>query len=93
MGNSRLRSFGFQYLRMLFGANTCKPDLRIRQWVGEALGRKVSDIVALKLMEGAALEAGVLLRDADTTIWEMKARGSDNSRAIAGRSPHTSRKL
>ena len=33
---------GFQYLRMLFGADTCKPDLRIRQWVSKALGQEVS---------------------------------------------------
>ena len=75
----KIRGFalsGFQYLRILFGANTCKPDLRIRQWVGAAVGHKVSDIVALRLMEKAALEAGVSLRHADAAIWQMIARGS-----------------
>jgi hypothetical protein len=68
---------GFQYLRMLFGANTTKPDIRIRQWVAKAVGHPVSDRQALQLLEAAAGEAAVSLRDADTTIWEMLARGSD----------------
>ena len=65
---------GFQYLRMLFGANTTKPDIRICEWVAEAVGHSVSPIAALRLLECAALEANVNLRDVDTTIWEMLAR-------------------
>jgi hypothetical protein len=66
---------GFQYLRMLFGANTTKPDIRICQWVAAAVGHPVSPIQALQLLEAAAPEAGASLRDADTTIWEKLARG------------------
>jgi hypothetical protein len=66
---------GFQYLRMLFGANTTKPDLRICQWVAAAVGHPVSPGQALQLLEPAAAEAGVSLRDADTTIWEKLASG------------------
>ena len=67
---------GFQYLRMLFGANTTKPDIRIRQWVRAAVGHDVSPSQALRLLEPAAVEAGISLRDADTTIWEMLSRES-----------------
>jgi hypothetical protein len=78
---------GFQYLRMLFGADTTKPDLRIRQWVSKAIGRHVtftkadsghlvSDLRALALMEGATRALGLSLRDADATIWELLARGA-----------------
>jgi hypothetical protein len=67
---------GFQYLRMLFGANTTKPDIRICDWVKSVVGHPVSPSQALQLLEHAAVEAGVCLRDADTTIWEMSARGS-----------------
>jgi hypothetical protein len=65
---------GFQYLRMLFGASTTKPDVHIRRYVAAAVGRPVSDVQALTLMEEAAARAGVPLRDADTTIWEHAAR-------------------
>jgi hypothetical protein len=34
---------GFQYLRMLFGANTAKPDVDIRRYVASCVGHRVSD--------------------------------------------------
>ncbi len=64
---------GFQYLRMLFGANTTKPDTHIQQFVASCVGHKVSDVKALALMDAAASEAGVSLRDLDTTVWESAA--------------------
>jgi hypothetical protein len=73
----RIKGFGlagFQYMRMLFGANTTKPDIHICRYVSNCIGRTLSDIEALQLLERAALEAGVLLRDLDTTIWEHSAR-------------------
>jgi hypothetical protein len=71
--NPRIRDFGlagFQYMRMLFGADTTKPDTWIIQWVATQVGRKVSDRRALHLLESAARHAGVSVRDLDTTIWE-----------------------
>lgn len=65
---------GFQYLRMLFGANTTKPDRHICGWVAGIIGRRVSPIEALRLLEEAATATGINLRDADTTIWEQSAR-------------------
>ncbi len=73
----RIRGFGlagFQYLRMLFGANTTKPDVHIRRYVAAAVGHPVSDVEALSLLEEAAGQNGVTLRDVDTTIWEHSAR-------------------
>ena len=67
---------GFQYLRMLFGANTTKPDLHIRRYVGHCIGEPVTDMRALQLLEPAAKEAGISLRDFDTTIWERSARAT-----------------
>lgn len=59
---------GFQYLRMLFGASTTKPDVHIRRYVAAAVGCPVSDMQALTLMEDPAARVEVPLRDADTTI-------------------------
>jgi hypothetical protein len=61
---------GFQYMRMLFGANTTKPDIRICEWTAKAVGHPVSPSLALRLLEQAAPAARVCLRDVDTTIWE-----------------------
>jgi hypothetical protein len=65
---------GYQYLRMLFSANTTKPDIHIRRFVELHVGHPVSDFEALRLLEGAAKETGIILRDLDTTIWESSAR-------------------
>jgi hypothetical protein len=73
---------GFQYLRMLFGANTTKPDKWICQWVAAAIGHSASPFQTLQLLERAAPEADVLLRDVDTTIWELSARGSHHGRTV-----------
>jgi hypothetical protein len=66
---------GFQYLRMLFGADTTKPDTHIISYVSDAVGRPVSDIEALQLLEAAAPLCSIRVRDADTLIWERRARG------------------
>jgi hypothetical protein len=65
---------GFQYLRMLFGANTTKPDVHICRYVEIAIGRPVKDIEALDLLEQVARTTSIRLRDLDTTIWEHSAR-------------------
>ena len=67
---------GFQYLRMLMGANTCKPDKHIMDYVSIALGRSVSNYEALRILEVAAKRLGISLRDLDTTIWESSARSN-----------------
>lgn len=75
----RIRGFGlagFQYLRMLFKANTVKPDVWIKRFVSEQVGYNVSEHKALSLLELAAPVAGVRsLRDFDTTVWERDAIG------------------
>ena len=73
----RIRGFGlagFQYLRMLFGANTTKPDVHICRYVEVAVGHRVSDTEALSLLEEAVRGNLIKLRDIDTTIWEHSAR-------------------
>jgi hypothetical protein len=70
LGISGFGLAGFQYLRMLFGANTTKPDIHILRYIAARIGRPVSDVETLQLLERAALEAGISLRDLDTTIWE-----------------------
>ncbi len=65
---------GFQYLRILFGADTVKPDRYICKFVEEYVSGKVSPRKALRLLEQAALDSGVSPRKADHYIWKKFAR-------------------
>ena len=65
---------GFQYLRMLFGADTTKPDVHIIRFVSEILDRKVSGIEALDLLEASSGLLGLSVRDVDAYIWDIRAR-------------------
>ena len=78
---------GFQYLRMLFGVQTAKPDIHIRRFVSEAVGREVSDSESLTLLETAATQQNLPLADLDYSIWLEhsgatydKTRGANKSR-------------
>ena len=66
---------GFQYLRMLFGADTTKPDVHIIRFLKEILNRRVSAVEALLLLEAASEQIGLSVRDVDTYIWQIRARG------------------
>ena len=65
---------GFQYLRMLFGADTTKPDVHIISFLSEILNRRVSEVEALRLLEAASERVGLSVRDVDTYIWQIRAR-------------------
>lgn len=73
---------GFQYLRMLFGANTTKPDRHIVNWVSEAVGREVTDVQALYAIERAAELGGFSAAWLDGMIW--KAATSHSSSPPSG---------
>lgn len=70
---------GFQYLRMLFGADSTKPDVHIIGFLSELLNRKVSEVEALRLLEAASENVGLSVRDVDTYIWQIRARGEQNA--------------
>lgn len=61
---------GFQYLRMLFGADTAKPDVHIMRYVSGVLGRKVSDIHTLYILERAGEITCRSIRQLDNLIWQ-----------------------
>lgn len=65
---------GFQYLRMLFGAQTTKPDIHIIAFVTESIDRRVTAIQALNLLVSAAKLAGLPIRELDAAIWASRAR-------------------
>lgn len=69
---------GFQYLRMLFGADTVKPDGHILEYVEEVLdrtivGRPEREVRAVYALERAGELLGRPIRNVDVAIWERKA--------------------
>ena len=54
LGISGFGLSGFQYLRILLGAQAVKPDVHIRRFVSEAVGRPVQDVQALGLLKARA---------------------------------------
>jgi hypothetical protein len=69
---------GFQYLRMLFGVPTIKPDVHIRRFVSDAVGRTVTDEEALALMEAAGKHLEWPLSRLDYAIWDRSARRNES---------------
>ena len=63
----------FQYLRILFGADTIKPDVHIKRFIFCILSREVSDIEALFLLKAASKHAGLSARAVDLFIWNIGA--------------------
>ena len=70
---------GFQYLCMLFGVDTTKPDIYIIRFVSETLNRDVSDLEAHALLEAASEREGLSVRAVDSYIWNRGARGEQNA--------------
>ncbi len=68
---------GFQYLRILFGADTTKPDKYIRNFIFDILNRNISGIEALLLLEAASKRLGLSVRAVDSYIWKEGARPAE----------------
>lgn len=70
---------GFQYLCILFGVDTTKPDIYIIRFVSELLNRNVSDLEAHALLEAACERVGVSVRAVDSYIWNRGARPAETT--------------
>ncbi len=76
---------GFQYLRMLFGADTVKPDVHVHRCLSELLDRNVSDLEAILLLEEASKREGLSVRSVDKFIWNRGSRASEYCSGISKR--------
>ena len=78
---------GWQYLRMLFGADTCKPDIAVKGFVEDCLKRGFSVRSIVELMERAAPLALALksfsqpVREADRRIWHQYNNRKNQSKS------------
>ncbi len=69
----------FQYLRMLLGANTVKPDIHIKRAVSTAIGKKVNDMETIVLFEKACKSLNVLATSIDHNLWLSLAKDVDKN--------------
>ncbi len=74
LGINGFKLAGFQYLRMLFGAETVKPDVHILRYVESVLGRSIAgnasgEVQAVYAMERAGELMGRSVRSLDVAIW------------------------
>lgn len=76
----QIRGFGiagWQYLRMLFGADTVKPDIYIKRYVEQVIRKPIGVSVKLvRLFEEASRRAGLSAIEVDNAIWEKNARAA-----------------
>ena len=66
----------FQWLRMLFGADTSKPDVHIMNFINDTIDQKLSESECVLLIEGVASYLEVSERDVDGAIWDFMASRS-----------------
>ena len=64
---------GFQYLRMLLGAQTTKPDVHITSFISGVIGRNVNQEEAILLLEHAASKISLSVRLIDNAIWKERS--------------------
>lgn len=64
----------FQYLRMLLGVQTVKPDVHIKKACGLALNRTVNDLEAIELIEQVSKQLGLPATVVDHNIWKKFAQ-------------------
>jgi len=76
---NKIYGFGiatFQYIRMLLGADTIKPDRYIKTYIEDVCGNRVSEGKAVYFLEEAAKRLRVSPKELDNIIWNRYARGS-----------------
>lgn len=76
-----IRGIGFktnQYLRMMLGVSTVKPDVHLHRAVKEAVSKKVSDKEVVSIIESAANKLNLEATSLDHAIWKTKAVSSKN---------------
>lgn len=63
----------YQYLRMLMGIDTIKPDIHISRFICEAVGRRVPQRRQIDLLEAVSRRLGFSAIALDHAIWRRSA--------------------
>ena len=71
LGIKGFKIAGFQWLRMLFGADTVKPDRHIVNFLSDTLNQPISPLESVELIEKTSAHSEVSARDIDRIIWNF----------------------
>lgn len=83
----------FQYIRILFGANTVKPDVHIKNKISEVVGRKLNDKYTVELFESACNELKLNTSDIEHYIWKRSANNSEKFNMVWGSNQWNEKKI
>ena len=72
----------YQYIRMLLGASTVKPDVHIKRTISKILNRNVSDIEAINLFERACIELNLDIATIEHNLWLTLANNTDDFQMV-----------
>lgn len=72
----------FQYIRMMLGAKTVKPDVHIKRIVSHVLNKKINDINTITLFEKACNELKLNTAAVEHSLWLTKAKSYENFNKI-----------
>ena len=67
-----------QYLRILLGVDTVKPDVHIKSSLNEVYNKKFSDAQAIETIEAVSHILKVNVRSVDKFVWKLRASNSGN---------------
>jgi hypothetical protein len=70
----------FQYLRILSGVETVKPDVHLHAAIKDALGVRRSDLDVIELFEATASQLQVSARKLDYAIWNYYSKQTEQAR-------------
>lgn len=63
----------FQYIRMMLGAKTIKPDVHIKRIITKALNKKMSDIYVITLFEKVCNDLEMDIAEVEHNLWLKEA--------------------
>lgn len=74
----KVKGIGFgiyKWLVMRQGVETIKPDIWVHRFLKQAIGRDMSDVETVKILEAAAEQIGIKAYELDWRIWESQRNG------------------
>ena len=71
LGIKGFKIAGFQWLRMLFGADTVKPDRHIVNFLSDTLNQPISPLESVELIEETSAHSEFSARDIDRIVWNF----------------------
>lgn len=75
--NFNIKGIGFvtyQYLRLMCGADTTKPDVHLKRAVKEGTGRNLSETEVVQVVEQTAKKFNVKARQLDYALWSYYSK-------------------